>query len=65
METSCHVHPALSEMPPLTCRAKWKDDPEDLPPPGAAGDRTDPWLDATPRPEPLLLVHFFPFFPLD
>ena len=39
-----------------------KDDPEDLPPPRAAGDRTDPWLDATPRPEPLPPVHFFPFF---
>ena len=66
METSYHVHHALSEMAPLTCRAQWKkNEPEDLPPPRAAGDRKDPWLDATPRPEPLPSVHFFPFFLLD
>ena len=42
-----------------------KDDPEDLPPPRAAGDQTYPWLDATPRPKPLPPVNFFPFFLLD
>ena len=57
METSCHIHLALSEMPSLTCRAAGdlppgKDNPEDLPPPGAVGDRTDPWLEIAPQPAP-------------